>query len=282
MKTNHRILIIDGNTRETNETTIKAGGTATGEGYRDVLLAIAPDVKCTNIHPADEGPDCLPDDATFTDFDGYIITGSALNAYDAIPEVEAQASLVRSAFESGIPGFGSCWGLQIMSVALGGTVRLNPKGREVPFARAITPNEVGRAHPLLKGRPDSFDTVAIHMDEVSVMPEGTTLLASNAMSQVQAVEIRRAGSIFWGVQYHPEFSLRDMGAILQRVREALITEGIYTSHAAVDAASADLIALDTAPQGAARDRLEIDDLVTEFDGRTREIRNWLETLVLAG
>lgn len=280
MKTNHRILIIDGNTRKTNETTIKAGGTATGEGYRDVLIALAPDATCTIVRPADEGADCLPTDKTFTDFDGFVITGSALNAYDAVPQVEAQASLVRSAFKSGVPGFGSCWGLQIMSVALDGKVRLNPKGREVPFARAITPNNAGKAHPLLKGRPDSFDTVAIHMDEVSEVPVGTTLLASNEMSQVQAVEIRRGDSLFWGVQYHPEFSLRDIGAILQRVREALIAEDIYTSREAVDAASADLFALETGPERAARERLQIDEFVIDFGERTREIRNWLETLVL--
>lgn len=282
MTSNCRILIVDGNTRETNDRTIRAGGTATGEGYRDVLLALTPEAQCTIVHPADEGAECLPDGVTLSDFDGFVITGSALNAYDAIPQVAAQASLVRDAFESGVPGFGSCWGLQIMSIALGGTVRLNPKGREVPFARAITLNEAGRGHPLLKGRPERFDTVAIHMDEINEMPEGTTLLASNAMSRVQAVEIRRDGSIFWGVQYHPEFSLRDIGAILQRVREALITEGIYPSPEAVDAASADLFAIEAAPGGPARGRLAIDDLVIDFDERTREIRNWLETLVLAG
>ena len=279
MKSGRRILIIEGNTRETNETTIKAGGTATGEGYREVIQDLAPDTECIIVRPADEGADCLPDGSALTDFDGYVITGSALNAYDAIPQVEAQANLVRGAFESGVPGFGSCWGLQIMCVALGGEVRLNSKGREVPFGRAITPNPAGAKHPLFKDRPESFDTVAIHMDEVSRLPEGATLLASNAMSQVQAVEIQRDNSIFWGVQYHPEFSLLDMAAILQRVREPLVIEGIYPSHDAVDAASADLFALNRSPDDPARDRLQIGDLVIDFNERTREIRNWLETLV---
>ncbi len=274
-----RILIIDGNTSETNAITVKAGGTKTGEGYKDVILALAPDADCMIVRPADDGADCLPNGSTFTDFDGFVITGSALNAYDAIPQVEAQASLVRGAFESGVPGFGSCWGLQIMCLALGGEVRLNPKGREVPFGRAITPNDAGARHALFKGRPASFDTVAIHMDEVSRLPEGATLLASNAMSQIHAVEIIRDRSIFWGVQYHPEFSLLDMAAILQRVREPLVIEGIYPSHEAVDAASADLFALNRSPDDLSRDRLQIDDLVIDFDERTREIRNWLETLV---
>lgn len=279
MKSDRRILIIDGNTSETNATTVKAGGTKTGEGYKDVILALAPDADCMIVRPADDGADCLPNGSTFTDFDGFVITGSALNAYDAIPQAEAQASLVRSAFESGVPGFGSCWGLQIMCVALGGEVRLNPKGREVPFGRAITPNGAGARHALFNGRPARFDTVAIHMDEVSRLPEGAILLASNAMSQIHAVEIKRDRSIFWGVQYHPEFSLPDMAAILQRVREPLVIEGIYPSHEAVDAASADLFALNKSPDDPARDRLQIDDLVIDFNERTREIRNWLETLV---
>lgn len=279
MKTAQRILIIDGNTSLVNEATTRAGGIPTGEGYEAVLSSLAPNAECTIVRPADEGANCLPAGAAFYDFDGYVISGSALNAYSDAPEVTAQTTLAREAFESGIPGFGSCWGLQIMSVALGGTVRLNPKGREVPFGRAITPNDAGAIHPLFAGRPDSFDTVAIHMDEVSELPEGSTLLASNGMSRVQAVEIRRGRSTFWGVQYHPEFSLLEMAAILQRNREPLVAEGLYGSGTEVDAFSADLLALHQSPEDPARYRLKLNDIVIGFDQRTLEIRNWLETLV---
>ena len=49
---------------------------------------------------------------------------------------------------------------------------------------------------------------------------GTTVLAANAHSDVQAAEIKVDGAVAWGVQYHPEFSLADMAAIVRRYRRA--------------------------------------------------------------
>jgi GMP synthase (glutamine-hydrolysing) len=46
--------------------------------------------------------------------------------------------------KTGVPVWGSCWGLQIATVALGGSVRRNPRGRELAIARAITVTEAGR------------------------------------------------------------------------------------------------------------------------------------------
>ena len=43
--------------------------------------------------------------------------------------------------------FGSCWGLQVITAAAGGSVRKNPKGREIGFGRGIRLTEAGRKHP---------------------------------------------------------------------------------------------------------------------------------------
>lgn len=282
MKSTVQILVIDGNTRATNLTLVEAGGQKTGEGYAAVLGALQPGCDCIIVRPADHGADCLPDGMTLDCFDGYVITGSGLNAYDDIPQVNAQKELVANAFESGTPGFGSCWGLQIMCAALGGTVSLNPKGREVPFGRAITLNKLGRAHPLFKGKPDRFDSVAIHMDEVSELPDGATLLASNQMSTVQAVEIKHGQSVFWGVQYHPEFGPGEISAYLQLRKEAIVAEKVFDTEAEVDVLSEGLRELESDPHGPARRALGLDDMIINFDDRTREIRNWLETLVMPG
>lgn len=277
-----RILVVDGNTAATNLNLVKAGAHKTGQGYAHVLRVLHPESTCVIVHPADDGADCLPEGMTLDDFDGYVITGSGLNAYDDQAEVNAQKELVAAAFDSGLPGFGSCWGLQIMCVALGGTVSLNPNGREVPIGRDITINTDGRAHPLLKGKPDRFDTVAIHMDEVSRLPEGSTLLASNDKSLVQALEIKRGPSIFWGVQYHPEFSPGEISAYLQLRKAAIVSEKVFQSDAELDLTSKGLRDLERDPEAPARADLNLDDMVINFDDRTREIRNWLETLVVPG
>ena len=67
------------------------------------------------------------------------------------------------------------------------------------------------------------------------------------MSDVQAAEIKLDGAIAWGVQYHPEFSLGDMAAIVRRYGRRLIGEGFFADEAARDAYVADLETLDREP-----------------------------------
>ena len=62
----------------------------------------------------------------------------------ARPSVTRQIDFARAAFAAGVPVRGSCWGLQLAVAALGGSVRRNPRGRELPIARAITVTEAGR------------------------------------------------------------------------------------------------------------------------------------------
>ena len=53
------------------------------------------------------------------------------------------------------------------------------------------------------------------------------MLATNAMSEVQSVEVRTNGSVAWGVQYHPEYPLRELAAIVRRIGTRLIGEGFF-------------------------------------------------------
>ena len=55
------------------------------------------------------------------DFDGVWISGSPHNVYALDqPSVREQIAFARAIWDAGIPAFGSCWGLQVMSAALGG------------------------------------------------------------------------------------------------------------------------------------------------------------------
>ena len=112
---------------------------------------------------------------------------------------------------TGTPLFGSCWGLQVITAAAGGSVRKNPKGREIGFGRGIRLTEAGRKHPMYVGKLDVFNAPTVHLDEVEALPPGTTVLATNAMSSVQSVEIRTNGSVAWAVQYHPGISAARAG-----------------------------------------------------------------------
>ena len=134
---------------------------------------------------------------------------------------------MRTALRSGTPVFGSCWGLQVLTVAAGGVVRKNPKGREIGFGRRIKLTEPGRKHPMYVGKPEVFNAPTVHLDEVETVAPGTTVLATNEVSDVQSAEIRVNGSVAWGVQYHPEYPLREIAAIVRRVGLRLIDEGFF-------------------------------------------------------
>ena len=135
---------------------------------------------------------------------------------------------MRAALATGTPLFGSCWGLQVITAAAGGSVRKNPKGREIGFGRGIRLTEAGRKHPMYVGKLDVFNAPTVHLDEVEALPAGTTVLATNAVSEVQSVEIRTNGSVAWAVQYHPEYPLREIAAIVRRIGTRLIEEGFFS------------------------------------------------------
>ena len=270
-----RLLVVEGNTRETRET-FKAGwGQSPAEQYASVLNGLAPDAVCDICMPADHGAN-LPDAGGLSGYDGVALTGSSLHLYDMTPEITRQIELARAVFQSGTPFFGSCWGLQIASVAAGGDVRKNPKGREFGIARNITLTPAGRAHPLHEGRPLAFDVPCAHLDVVAAPPAGAEILAFNAITPVQAAEIKEAGGTFWGVQYHPEFSLAHLAFLFGRAEKILIDEGFFADTAARRAVASDYNALekDRGRQDIAwRNGITRD--VTDDASRLTEIRNWL-------
>ncbi len=274
-----RLLVMEGNTADARAKQVAAGGTALSEGYADVLRGLAPDCVVDICYPADPGGN-LPLGG-LEGYDGVAITGSALNVYDGGPEIERQIELTRAIFKARTPLFGSCWGLQLMTVAAGGVVRPNPKGREIGIGRRIALTSAGRAHPMYAGKGATFDAITVHLDEVATLAPGTTVLASNAVSGVQAAELKRDGAVAWGVQYHPEFSFNDIAVVIRRYGSRLVREGFFTDVASRDAYTADLEAL-----GRDRNlkplawRYGIDDAVLDASVRTAELANWITHQVL--
>ena len=271
-----RILVVEGNTREARDATVAAGGRTTAETYCDALRSCLAGTVCEVVRPTD-GDAALPGGNAIAGYDGIAWTGSALNVYHDTPEVTRQIELARAALQSGVPVFGSCWGLQVAVTAAGGDVVLNADGREFGIARKIRLTETGRGHPLYDGKAEVFDAVAVHLDEVSRLPAGATVLAGNHHSPVQALEFQvPGGSTFWGVQYHPEFDLRDIGVIARRYGNALIDEGFFADAEAADRFAA--LAATVRDDPGRRDiawLLGADADVLDPHIRLAEIRNWI-------
>ena len=276
-----RILVVEGNAKAYNVEKIKWGGASTAEHYVAVLEGLGEGAVCTIVRPADADDPGLPAGVALADFHGVAWTGSGLNIYNAEPEAMHQVDLARRAMASRVPVFGSCWGLQVGTVAAGGSVRRNPRGREIGIARRIVRAGEGVSHPMYAGKPLSFDAIGVHLDEVETRPAGMIVLASNPMSDVQAAVIRDEDGreLLWGVQYHPEYGLKDVAASLRRVGNALIRDGLFADRDVLERFAADLKTLDADP--ARRDlawQYGVDATVLDPQLRYAELRNWLRGL----
>ncbi len=274
-----RFLIAESETAEQRQQRRERVGRSAGESYCVTLQQIAPEASCERITPADADTP-LPDIDALQVFDAVFVTGSPLHVYDGSPETEREIAFMRRVFAAGVPSFGSCAGLQLATAAAGGTVRAMCR-QEAGIARRITRTEQGRDHPLLAGRGSAWDAPAIHGDAVDRLPEGATLLATNASCRVQAIEIRHGAGIFWGVQYHPELSLAEIASALRREAADLVEDGLALTEAGVEDQAALLDALDLRPDRLdVRWRLGVNAEVAETDRRRTEIVNFIRHLVI--
>ena len=275
-----RLLVIEGNSPQTTAEHVAAGGAPASKGYSDLLRELLPGVSVDICYPGELSA-LLPEGSSLEGYDGIAITGSSLHIYNGGPEVTRQIELVRAALKTGTPLFGSCWGLQVITAAAGGSVRKNPKGRELGFGRRIRLTEAGRKHPMYVGKLDVFNAPTVHLDEVESLAPGTTVLATNEVSDVQSAEIRANGSTAWAVQYHPEYPLREIAAIVRRIGPRLIDEGFFADKADIKTFAQDLDTLDRDP-GCKRLawRHGISKNVLDKKLRVGEIANWIEFQVL--
>jgi GMP synthase (glutamine-hydrolysing) len=278
-QTRLRFLVAESEPPQAREKRRESVGRSSGETFLKRLGALAEGCDCSRIKPADSRSE-IPDVAALQGYDAVFLTGSPLHLYEDTPETRRQIAFMRAVFRSGTPSFGSCAGLQVAVTAAGGQVRAMGGRREAGFARRIYRQDAGRNHPLLDGRPAVYDAPAIHTDEVAELPPGATLLASNAVTHVQAAEIRHDGGVFWGVQYHPEISLREVAAALRRQSDDLIDHRLACGEAEIEAQAALVDALHDDPSR--RDlawRLGLDEQVTDETHRMTELRNFIAHLV---
>lgn len=274
------LLLMEGNTAARRARAVELGVRSSSEIYAMAIRAHFPDLELAVVNAADEDWS-IPGGRQLSDFDGMVVTGSSLHAYDQEFAVTNQIRMIADAGDAGLPIFGSCWGLQIAAMAAGGLVEYNPRGREVGFARKIVVNAAGEQHPMFAGKTGVFDAPCIHYDEVTRLPDGATLLASNSHSLVQAAVVPLGKSEVWAVQYHPEFDIRQLAQLYTLYADDMLSQGFFADRAALDAhvALVEGLARNPADAGLAW-QLGVDEDITDDRRRRAEIINWIETCVL--
>jgi len=115
------------------------------------------------------------------------------------PWLAPERALLKDAIDRDIPIFAICLGTQLLAVAGGGRVERAEIG-EVGIYE-ITRNEV--SDPVFNLSAPA-PVAQWHEDQVTVLPDGATLLASSELCRNQ---VYRIGSKIYGVQFHPEIDL---------------------------------------------------------------------------
>ena len=249
--------------------------------YRDFLSRYIPQARVKVLFIADLATK-LPTNDEIAAYDGIIWTGSDLTIYHSDDvRVTRQIELMKTIFEVGTPCYGSCWGIQMAAVAAGGEVKKNPRGREWGVSGVIEQTDAGHGSLLLRDKPKTYKGFVMHLDEVTGLPPGATLLAGNEHTRVQALEVRYKKGIFWATQYHPEYNLFEMARLISARAKPLVGEGIFPDTDHVFRYAKKMFALHEDPgSNRLRQELDIGDDILDERIREQELRNWVDYLVL--
>ena len=106
-------------------------------------------------------------------YSGVAVMGGPMSANDDLPWIAPLIELLRSAVRHDVPMIGHCLGGQLMSKALGGTVKVNAV-REIGWGEVrVADNGVAREW---LGDLQAFETFQWHGETFSIPPGGTRIL----------------------------------------------------------------------------------------------------------
>ncbi len=264
-----KVLIVEGNTPELALDRRRAMGGTTAELYGDALREVQPDLEVDYAQPFFSDHDIEAID--FATYDGIAVTGSGVSWSAADEKAAPFWPVYERAFAAGVPVVGCCWGMQLAAVVLGGEAKAGPNGVEAGFARAVRPTD----HPMHAGRREQFDAICMHHDDVTRAPDGAVVTATNDHTGVQAFVFEDGATSFWGVQYHPEATVQDVGYWFGRSSPAEGNENRMKAGREIARIAEDPVLHANA---AAKHKVGVDILDRAY--HLTELRNWLKTKVL--
>ncbi|MEO0963230.1 MAG: type 1 glutamine amidotransferase, partial [Pseudomonadota bacterium] len=149
----------------------------------------------------DEGQ-AIPD--SFEEYDALVVMGGPMDVWqtESHPWLKPEMTAIRRWVTGGHgPFLGICLGHQLLAASLDGVVGTMDTP-EIGFGAVHLTSEADN-DPLMAGLSNPADCFQWHGAEVKSMPQGSTLLASNTASAVQAF---RFGESAYGFQFHVEIT----------------------------------------------------------------------------
>ncbi|MEW2044199.1 gamma-glutamyl-gamma-aminobutyrate hydrolase family protein [Streptomyces sp. NPDC005476] len=166
------------------------------------------------IHPADSDLASRP-----ARFDGVLLPGGgdlaphrygAPDTHGSVYDVDDlqdafDLALARWTIESGLPLLAVCRGLQVVDVALGGTLEQDMGGPGREHRDVVHPVEIQRGTLLEQATgARTVEASCYHHQRVGTVAPGLTVSARAADGTVEGLELPGAPGWFTAVQWHPE------------------------------------------------------------------------------
>lgn len=138
--------------------------------------------------------------------DALIIGGSgdySVHHESCQPWVQPTCSFIEKALKQNLPGFGICFGHQLLGQVLGSTVVTSSEHTEIGTIELNLTSE-GESDPVFGHLPKRFTAQTGHSDYVQKLPHATVLMAQGDRLQTQAFRIE--GTQFYSTQFHPDLT----------------------------------------------------------------------------
>ncbi|MFJ9626260.1 gamma-glutamyl-gamma-aminobutyrate hydrolase family protein [Streptomyces sp. NPDC101175] len=181
------------------------------------------------IHPyaPDGAADPAEVAARLARFDGVLLPGGgdlapyrygAGAAHESVYDVDDQQDgfdleVARRTLESGLPLLAVCRGLQVVNVALGGTLEQDMGGPEREHRHVVHPVTVEPGSLLARATgAEKVDASCYHHQRVDRLGGGLRVTARAADGTVEGLELPGAQGWFTAVQWHPEDTAHEQAA----------------------------------------------------------------------
>lgn len=138
--------------------------------------------------------------------DALIVGGSgdySVHHPESEPWVSRLRRVLDRALTDNLPGFGICFGHQLLGYHLGAPVQTDTTRAEVGTID-VDLTEAGRSDPLFSTVEATFPVHTGHSDHVASLPPELELLATSTALATQAFRLR--GTRFYTTQFHPDLT----------------------------------------------------------------------------
>ena len=258
-----KILIVEGNLKEENQSFTEGGIKTHTESLKDSIGYFTNNLEIDVVNPSSD-KNISEVAKGLEKFDGMIWGGSSLNIYNDTLEIRRQIEFMRSCQNKIKKILAICWGLQVAATVAGGQVKRCMTGSHRGIAHDIEINSNGLQHPIYKNKNETFNTPAFNFDEVVKLPKNSILLASNSINKVMGVNFKSGVSDIWGIQYHPEITYDKMISLIHFRKDRLLNNKAFVDEQEIN----NHVAM-----------IAEENKKSNKDLRMRELENWLNYLL---